>query len=333
MFIIKNKTEFKNKCIHRDGENIIYNVKKHIDLMPQSEFHDNIAAITCFFNPQNSRRRIECLNAFASQFPAVGMDLFIIEGVTETHQLSGKNIRHVQYCNTYIFAKENLLNILIDSLSSKYEYIMWIDADTLIYHENFAEHILKELKTKHIVQPCKLLSYLSDKNAICKIFPSIAYTNETNHSCKGIINSAFPGLVWAARRELISLAGGLYDKAIAGGGDCAWSKIIYNDTNNDNVKNWSSNMQQDVNNCTKSLHCKVRDIDVGYIDTVMYHLYHGERQHRQYSKRHEILKKVNYNPKSHIKYNANGTLSFTNNAPEVMIRKLTEYIFSRREDG
>jgi hypothetical protein len=64
----------------------------------------------------------------------------------------------------------------------------------------------------------------------------------------------------------------------------------------------------------------------------MYHLYHGERHNRQYTKRHEILKKVNYDPNRHVEYSNNGTLRFTEYAPDIMIRKLADYIFSRRED-
>lgn len=331
MFKIKNTNEFKNKCLSRNGDNVVYSVKSHTDKMPKSEFCNNIAAVSCFFNPQRSKRRLDCYSLFASQFPAVGMDLFTIEGVTDTNQLSGKNVRHIQYGNTFIFAKENLLNILINSLPSKYEYIMWIDADVLIYSEDFTTKILEALRTKHIIQPCKLLTYLGKDNTLQRIFPSITYLNEANHSCMGILNKAFPGLAWAARRELLSISRGLYDKAIAGGGDCAWSKIIYNDTNNENVKNWSEKMKKDVNDTTKSLHCKLHPA-IGYVDTVMYHLYHGERHNRQYSKRHEILKKVNYDPQLHVSYSSNGAISFTIHAPEIMIQRLTEYIFSRRED-
>lgn len=331
MFKIGNKKEFNNLCLSRNGNDVVYNVMSHLEHIPKSEFCNNIAAVTCFFNPQKSQRRIECLNTFASQFPKVGMDLFIIEGATGPHQLSGKNVMHIDYGNTFIFAKENLLNILITSLPSKYEYIMWIDADVLIYCENFAQKILQELKANHIIQPCKILVYLNKSNVLQKIFPSIAYINKENHSCTGIINSAFPGLAWAARRELLSLSGGLYDKAIAGGGDCAWSKIIYNDTNNNNARGWSDKMHEDVNNATKSLHCKVNPT-VSYIDTVMYHLYHGERHNRQYTKRHEILKKVNYDPRKHVEYSSNGALRFTRHAPDIMIQRLTDYIFSRRED-
>ena len=331
MFKIGNKKEFNNTCLYTEEYNVIYNVKSHAEKMPKSEFCNNIAAVTCFFNPQKSQRRIECLNTFASQFPKVGMDLFIIEGVVGQHQLSGKNVLHIDYGNTFIFAKENLINILINHLPSRYEYIMWIDADVLIYCEDFSQKICDELKTHHVIQPCKLLVYLNKHNILQKIFPSIAYINKESHSRIGIVNNAFPGLAWAARRELLSLSGGLYDKAIAGGGDCAWSKIIYNDTNNDNVRGWSIKMHEDVNNATKSLHCKVSPL-VSYIDTIMYHLYHGERHNRQYTKRHEILKKVNYGPMKYVRYNKNGTLGFTEYAPDIMIQKLTDYIFSRRED-
>jgi hypothetical protein len=71
---------------------------------------------------------------------------------------------------------------------------------------------------------------------------------------------------------------------------------------------------------------------VGYVHAQGIHLYHGKLSNRQYVHRNRVLKKVHYDPDKHLEYAPNGTLRWSNEAPQTLRDAVREYIHGRKED-
>jgi hypothetical protein len=140
-----------------------------------------------------------------------------------------------------------------------------------------------------------------------------------------------PGMVWAARRELLEKHG-LFDASIIGGGDTtlacagyghpeiaiklhhmnAWQRGVY--------LNWAHSFHQAVNG--KIAHLPGRII----------HLWHGELEDRKSGHRHSGLRPHDFNPARDIAIGESGAWRWASDKP-ALHGYLKDYFTSRREDG
>ena len=166
-----------------------------------------------------ARRR--CVDAFARQYPAIGLDLFIAEGSLDGRWEIPDGPRVYRFDidpQTCLFAKENLLNLAIDRLPDRYESVLWIDADVLLLQHDFADRLVDALHRHVVVQAFRRLMYLNSDGAPQLAWrQSVAARNIENGTRSADPRQAFPGLAWAARRELLARVDGLYDRVIIGG--------------------------------------------------------------------------------------------------------------------
>jgi len=72
--------------------------------------------------------------------------------------------------------------------------------------------------------------------------------------------------------------------------------------------------------------------EVGYLDTDIFHLWHGDRVNRFYSERFEGFRSFNFNPFTDIAINRNGTWNWNTVKPE-MHEYVRAYFAARKEDG
>ena len=64
--------------------------------------------------------------------------------------------------------------------------------------------------------------------------------------------------------------------------------------------------------------------DVNYCNGEILHLYHGNKKNRKYFERTLVLGKYNFNPKTDIKINKKGILTWTTNKTQ-LIKAVKEY--------
>ena len=311
-----------------------FNVYDHINSVPYHELSHNIAAITCYFNPQQSMSRRKCFANFSSQFPKIGMDLYTAEG-------SGSGnweIRDNKFLSRFeldpescLFAKENLLNLLTERLPDSIEYVLWIDCDVLLLASDYTQRLAGELSRHSFVQGFRQLTYIDqDGHHVTGWRNSIAKANiesGQNHACPRL---AYPGLAWAASRDTLHKVGGLYDRCVTGGGDVAFTIALYQDKEVPYTKSWSGALIDAV------LKYSDRFTDIGtagFVESDGIHMYHGNLASRQYIKRNAILSQLDFNPDSHLEYADNGTIKWTDMAPAQLKRGIKEYMLGRREDG
>ena len=138
-----------------------------------------------------------------------------------------------------------------------------------------------------------------------------------------------PGFAWAARREVMDVAG-FYDRSIIGGGD----RIMLNGFTGHYVgvgKKMPTAMVDDVKAFGKKLTPLVGPSNVSYTPGVVLHIWHGNRADRDYTHRWQILLLNRYDPVHDVRVNDDGVLAWSTDKPR-MHKQVTEY-FSNRKEG
>ena len=137
-----------------------------------------------------------------------------------------------------------------------------------------------------------------------------------------------PGGCWVASREWLDAIGGLYDRNIVGGGDATWFEAV----------SGQPSRYRERQSPLSQIHLgewvsRVGPVAIGYLPGATRHLWHGDRTHRQYVSRDEIMCRWNYDPDVHVAIDDAGLLAWTDDAPRGLRDHVAGYFAGRREDG
>lgn len=306
-------------------------------------FHPDAIIISCFFNPHHSEYRNIAFNKYYSSIKHLNHKIIecIIGEDKPQLPIDNPNIIRV-FTQNLLFHKEGLLNILIKDLSSKYKYVFWIDADIIFSNKSWMTDAVKELQKNNIIQLFKYAIHLNkdeDKPSFdinkfkknCKDLkrrhPNIWRSFASNikkpelHSLEYNIHGHV-GFAWGAKLDILKKIF-LYDKALIGGADHIMAHAcigqiphkcitdVYKD-NIDDINNWSNDFYNLMNG------------KLGYIKGVIYHIWHGDLEKREYYKRIKEFDKIN---KNIYKKDKNG-LYITN---DLKVKEYMYNYYSRRE--
>jgi hypothetical protein len=72
--------------------------------------------------------------------------------------------------------------------------------------------------------------------------------------------------------------------------------------------------------------------NIGYVDTIAFHLFHGTLKNRHYSKRHTKLKEYNFDPSKHIKRNEDGIYQLSEECPQSIKDWINSYMLEMRNE-
>jgi hypothetical protein len=72
--------------------------------------------------------------------------------------------------------------------------------------------------------------------------------------------------------------------------------------------------------------------DIGYVDGLIVHFWHGAKKNRRYVERWDILLKHDFNPYIDLKYDWQGVLQLTERSPGLR-KDISEYFAQRDEDS
>lgn len=291
-----------------------------------------IATIAIHFNPCNWKRPVFNWNLFMNQSaikerPVYG---FWAKYGNEDYKLS--NLYLEVQASSILFQKEAMINrIAQDVLSSnkKITSLAFIDADILFENEFFLQDAEDRLKDKKVVQLFSKCKFMDRNFSLERTCPSCLSVNLNRQFSYARVH---PGFAWAARRELWTELGGLYDRAIVGGGDGLlhlaitgeWKTrheqppLSFNKKSRDHFQKWAKKVDEWVNG------------DYGYITGTVKHLWHGERKDRQYENRNDLM--LGFDPENHVKLNSDGLLDWQAGADPRLVSYLTRYFQNRKED-
>lgn len=283
-------------------------------------------AITCYFNPVGYDRLRNNLHRFVESLR--GCPLTVIElsyddsfELSDSIKIRGDEKKH------NLWQKERLLNIAAESLPAEFDKIAWIDADIHFCNTDWAEHADKALDIYSVVHLFGTAHFLDQKHRIVRSQPSIVGDHKPG-------DAAFPGLAWAARREVFPLL----DMHILGGGDnLMWHAFRgAHHLPAERGAWWRDRMSPRWLRAYliegEMLRRRSRQ-SVGRLHGDVFHYWHGSFRNRAYVDRWDMLKAHDFDPEIDIGVDpGTGLLQWTSDKPELHAA-VARYFHDRREDG
>lgn len=304
-------------------------------IMNNYPIEDKLHVICVISNPCQYARRYILAREFIKRMEMEeNVILYVVElayGLDGFYVTDPKCKRHLQVrATTPLWHKENMINMGVKLLPSKWRAFAWIDADVEFENSSWALDTLKVLNgSRDIVQ---LFSHCVDmdkrENAL-SIFPSFGFQFSKGSFFGGTgVNMWHPGYAWACTRKAYEKMGGLYESSILGSGDhnMALSYIGHG------LKSLNEATTQDYKNSVQAFEDKVKHLRLGYVPGVIRHFFHGSKKNRQYSERWKILVDREFQPLLHIMKRADGLLVPTKECPQGLLDDILKYFSERNED-
>ncbi|NBQ71207.1 MAG: hypothetical protein EBU46_21180, partial [Nitrosomonadaceae bacterium] len=305
------------------------------DLLVDPQFNNDIAAITCFFNPAGFKTNLANYRQFADYMKQIGCPLYSVElafGDRPFELEPAENLWQIR-TNDVMWHKERLLNLVEKRVPPQYTKIIWTDAD-LRWPDNpewFKQTSLTLNWTK-IVQPFSEAHYLTEEHALEFVKRGAVWAHKTGRNAFDFYQH-HPGFVWAARREFFTKFG-LYDRPVVGSGDSLMTLALLGqprmvldkyasvfaicpDLLADFLA-WAEPVSKWVNG------------SVAYLDTVLQHMWHGRTSDRKYHERLGYVKDLI--PARDLITNADGVYCWADGVAEDLRKKISGYFAVRRED-
>lgn len=283
------------------------------------------ALVTCHFNPCGYSRPVQNYWRFREALPE-GVNLTTVElsfsgefEIPDSIQLKADPDLSVMW------QKERLLNVGIESLDGSFDSILWVDADFIFRSPTWLEDTERLLKRFPAVQPFERLHMLDQDDLIESSMSSYAYKHY-NPAARW----KKPGGAWAYRREVLP-SGGLYDKNVIGGGDQVMVASSVGDWGDAAFSLISGAYKEAALAWGREFYSNVKG-SIGCTHGDALHLFHGTRENRNYSRRHEILNESEFDPSSDIKVGSCGAWEWSTNKTEI-IERAKVYFKQRGEDN
>jgi len=315
-YFIDRDEDDSNDSIHiNDSSN---NINLHIQYSKPTR--SDICVAFAFFNSCGYVRPIQNLLLFENKLKAANIPYYSIEMVIGDQKPALANPTLRFYSKSALFYKEGLWNRLEKEIPKEYTKICFLDSDIIFDDPLWLDNISEMLDTHdlvHAFKTARLLneSYISAGNLISAIY-------RLNHSK----NSGGAGYGWAIRRDFFLNLGGFFDMCILGAGDQVFYNFIYDvtyDLSADHLFTILSKKIAEYKASIQSLFPKV-----SYLNSNIYHLFHGVEKNRKYGSRYDILKNVEWTD-TFIK-NSNG---FWESIDTNINMKCLEYFKERQEDS
>ncbi len=218
--------------------------------------------------------------------------------------------------------KENLLNLVEKMVPEEYDAIAWIDADIWFQRLDWYDATREALEKYGVVQMFEKLVLTGQDGRPNGIVASAGYAGELD------VCRTSPGFAWAARRSLWHSGGGLYERAVIGGGDMLNAGAWLGKSASDLAWLNYTGIEDRVNGLRTWCHSEG---GCGGVSIVAFHEWHGDRAQRRYVERHQMMKSLDV--ETQIVRRDDGLLEFAKSVPETLCVQIQEYFASRTEDG
>lgn len=313
---------------------------------------DKLYVITPIFNPQRYRSRWKLYKEFEKyvlsykEAHLVTIECSFGERSKVTVEDRGENhtVIHVRTRHE-VWLKENLINLAIQRLPEDWKYVAWIDADIKFARPDWVGETLQQLQHYDFLQMFSQAVDLSPTYEIIKTHTGFGYCyknkipNLNKRMCLPYYydegeGGAYwhPGFAWAARRSAIDHVGALVDWSVLGGGDMFMayalvgqltSKTMPNSLGKNGVRQlaeWQSRAERHIKR------------NIGYIDGLLIHYWHGKKIDRRYNDRGQILVSSRFDPERDLKRDWQGLWQLTDRSFSLR-DSIRDYFRARNEDS
>lgn len=299
---------------------------------------DVVAVIS---NPVRYEARYKLYRKFEKHMHDAGVRLTTVElafGNREWEVTEADDPRDIRLRSQHeLWHKENLINIGISRLPENWEYVAWIDTDVLFNNPLWAQETLQQLQHYSIVQmwsqaldlgpkyhPARPAPFLGWVYCKCNDIPRITRAS-AYFAAKG--QYWHPGFAWAATRAAMEELGGLLDWAIVGGADYHMAAALTGVNGGGqaffaNKKHYQVWVER----------AKRLKENIGYVDGMITHGWHGRKKERGYADRWKILASNNFDPDLDLKRDWQGIWQLTDRNPKLR-DDIRSYFRARNEDS
>ena len=259
------------------------------------------------------------------------------------------NPHHLQLrTSCELWHKENALNLLFAHVVARCpdaEYFAWVDADLTFARPDWACETLQQLQHYQVVQ---MFSYAEDVGpkyaplAAGKLHRGFvnAYCNDETFMKSGMrfgySTNGHPGFAWAARRAALDATGGLLDFAVTGGADRHMACGLIGTIERSGPYR-QARLTDLAPNFRNSLllwqeRASVLQRNVGYVDGLILHHWHGRKSDRKYGNRWRIYLDNSFDPWCDLRRDIYGLYDLP--ASKQKLRDdLRSYFRARNEDS
>jgi hypothetical protein len=233
----------------------------------------------------------------------------------------GKNIYQYK-TNSYMFYKENIINIIESKISDEYKKIIIMDSDLIFNNMDWYNIISNTLDNFTICQCFENAYWLTPEYLIGEQKKTVIIKNDEVKK--------HPGFIWGFNREWLR-KNKLIDLCVIGGGDVALISSLKNDKLPIRFK-YMLNIHEDYKN-------KIRNtFSLNYAKLDVYHLHHGFTSKRQYVNRYSILnnfitQKCLNSIVDLVYANNDGIYEWKEIYREEINKKVLEYFLLRNDDN
>ncbi len=283
---------------------------------------DSVAIITTHYNPCGFDRLRQ---TFFEWYPTIRLPLITMEMVTGNQPPEIPNSQIVNGSEqNIVWQKEALINQAIRTLPPAVRYVCWIDHDFVFEDPAWLRKAIAKIDSGvDALQPFSVMRYQSQSGAIERTSEGAAAVAK-----QGGDPGTGPGAVWVASRDWLDRIGGLYWQNIVGGGDAVFFSAV-SKTRTSFVARQSPAAQSHIAAWIES----IGPVRYDYLQGAIRHIWHGDRENRQYVSRDEILRRFEFDPNRHIELQENGLIRWTKAASPAFRNAVKNYFLGRREDG
>ncbi len=294
------------------------------------------------FNPVRYRTRWKLVKDFAHRVKQTDAKLVLVEIAFGERAHALQDIEHDLYIplRTYdeLWIKENAINVAFSRLPHDWKYAAWIDGDITFTRDDWHNEALHQLQHYPVIQMFSESVDLCPNYEILGKFKSYAYCfkngiprlipgTELEYGGGGYWH---PGYAWAIRREAYNQLGGLIDHAILGGADLFMANALCEQVFNAPASLGETGVRW-VNQWRTRATKYIRR-NVGYMDGLILHHFHGKKVNRRYRDRGTILVDAHFDPEMDLKRDSQGLYQL--NPENIALRDgIRSYFRGRSEDS
>lgn len=288
------------------------------------------AVVTSFFNfagfkvPQRNLRRWKRYMDSLS-IPNFGIELVLPGQEAVSADWKGWTQLQVVRELHMLFQKEAALNVLVNSLPSRFTKVIICDCDVFFANSAWYQQTSALLDHFKVVYPYSTAHWTDDSG---KVFLSRASVGADPNGLWPKWR-AHPGFCVGLTRDFWTTVNGLFPFYVVGSGDTALAVAALQKEPAHKVFTCSANLLSVYIEWYEEVG-KWSQRKVAYTKGDLYHEHHGDRSKRMYGERLEWITRLD--PRTHLKFTNEGLLEWTPEAPVEMVERVRDYFIARQED-
>lgn len=177
------------------------------------------AVALCHFSPVGFRRPAENARRVVADLKESDIPVYSVELVRKGRKSDLVSSDLEVSADSFMFHKENLLNLVLSVVPNRYSKVVFMDADVRFSDREWLDRVSVALDSNDVIQPMEWCFWSSSRN-------KISAAEQLSRGRRLDIGNTHPGFATGVRREWLDRVGGLYDLAVVGNGDaCLWDAV------------------------------------------------------------------------------------------------------------